>query len=47
MATTGERLMAQGPPETVVVCSQVRVHGAPGCTHNATYETAVSSLRYT
>jgi hypothetical protein len=29
------------------VCSQVRVHGAPGCTHNATYETAVSSLRYT
>jgi hypothetical protein len=37
----------KAPPETVVVCSQVHVHGAPGYTHNATYEMAVSSLRYT
>jgi hypothetical protein len=28
------------------VCSQLYVHGAPGCTHNETYETAVSSLGY-
>jgi hypothetical protein len=48
MTTTGEQSMARkaSGPESVVVRSQLYVHGAPGCAHNETYGTTVGSLGY-